>query len=147
MKGGEQVDLKVWTPFMDLDKEWWFDFPRFVRETSGFRPSMDVVRTDDQLVLTAELPGIVPEDVDVALDGDILTIKGEKSDEREVSDEDRYLHERTFGSFERRIVVPDGVTADDIAADVENGVLTVRVTVPEDKVLEPRHIPVGTKLS
>ena len=141
------MDLKVWAPFMDLDKEWHFDFPRFIRETSGYSPSMDVTRTDGHLVLTAELPGITPDDVDVSLDGDILTIKGEKSEEREVEEADRYLRERSFGSFQRRIVVPNGVTADDIAADFENGILTVKVTVPEDKAIEPRRIPVGTKTS
>ena len=99
------MDIKVWAPFMDLDKEWRFDFPRFIRETSGYSPSMDVTRTDGHLVLTAELPGIAPDDVDVSLDGDILTIKGEKSEEREVEEADRYLHERSFGSFQRRIVV------------------------------------------
>ena len=141
------MDIKVWAPFMDLDKEWRFDFPRFVRETSAYSPSIDVTRTDGQLVLTAELPGIAPDDVDVSLDGDVLTIKGEKSEEREVSEADRYLHERTFGSFQRRIAVPGGVTADDIAADFENGILTVRVDIPEERAIEPRRIPVGTKTS
>lgn len=137
------MDLKIWAPFADLDKEWRLDFPRFVREATEFRPSMDVVRTDGQLVLTAELPGMTPDDVDVSLEGDILTIKGEKSDEREVTEADRYLHERTFGSFQRRIAVPDGVSADDVAADFDNGILTVRVTIPEEKTTEAKRIPVG----
>lgn len=139
------MDLKVWAPFADLDKEWHFDFPRIIRETSGFRPSIDVVNTDGQLVLTAELPGIAPDEVEVTLDGDILTIMGEKSEEREVSEDDRYVHERTFGSFQRRIAVPEGVTADDIAANFDNGVLTVRVTIPQEQAIEPQRIPVGTR--
>jgi HSP20 family protein len=144
-KGGETMDLKVWAPFADLDKEWRFDFPRLVRETGEFRPSLDVVKTDSQMILTAELAGIDPKDVEVSLDGDILTIKGEKSDEREASEADRYIHERTFGSYQRRIIVPEGVTTDDIAADFDNGILTVRVSIPEEKAVEPRRIPVGTK--
>jgi HSP20 family molecular chaperone IbpA len=52
------MDLKTWTPLPYLDKEWRIEFPRFVREVGEFRPSMDVVRTDGQLVLTAELPGM-----------------------------------------------------------------------------------------
>ena len=139
------MELKLWSPFVDLDKEWHFDFPRFVRETTVFRPSMDVTRTDGELVLTAELPGISADEVDVSLDGDILTIKGEKSEEREVSEEDRYIRERTFGSFSRRIVVPDGVSADGIDASFDNGVLTVRVALPDEKAIEPRRIPVEAK--
>lgn len=137
------MDLKLWAPFMDIDKEWRFDFPRVVREAASFRPSMDVTKTDGKLVLTAELPGISPDGVDVSLTGDILTIKGEKNEEREVSEEDRYLHERTYGSFQRRITVPDGVTPDSIEAKFDNGVLTVVVSVPEEKTAEAKHIPVG----
>jgi HSP20 family protein len=141
------MDLKTWTPLPYPDKEWRIEFPRFVREVGEFRPSMDVVRTDGQLVLTAELPGMSKDDVEVSLDGDILTIKGEKSDEREISEADRYVHERTFGSFQRRMTVPDGVTVDGIDADFENGVLTVQVALPEDKEVEPKRIPVGAKTS
>ncbi len=141
------MDLKTWSPIPYLDKEWRIEFPRFVREAGEFRPSMDIVRTNGQLVLTAELPGMSSDNVEVSLDGDILTIKGEKDDEREVSEADRYVHERTFGSFQRRITVPDGVTADSIDADFENGVLTVQVTLPEDKEVEPKRIPVGAKTS
>ncbi|HEX6286281.1 MAG TPA: Hsp20/alpha crystallin family protein [Acidimicrobiia bacterium] len=136
------MDLKVWTPFPYLDREWRFDFPRFFRETDEFRPSMDVVRTNGTLVLTAELPGMTADDVDISLEGDVLTIKGEKTDEREVSDADRYVHERTFGSFHRRMTVPDGVTAKAIDAKFENGILTVQVTLPEVKEVEPKKIPV-----
>ena len=137
------MELKVWSPFADLEKEWRFDFPRLL--TSEFRPAIDVVKTEDRIVLTAELPGMTPDDVDVSLDGDMLTIKGEKSDEREVSEDDRYVRERTFGSFTRRITVPEGVTAESIEANFDKGVLTVEVRLPEEKVMEPRHIPVEAK--
>jgi HSP20 family protein len=137
------MDLKTWTPFPYLDKDWRFDFPRFIRESGEFRPSIDVVRTNGNLVMTAELPGISPDDVDVSLDGDILTIKGEKTDEREINEADRYVHERTFGSFQRRMTMPDGVSSDAIDANFENGILTVQVTLPEEKDVEPKRIPVG----
>ena len=139
------MDLKTWTPFPYLDREWRLDFPRFMRETNEFRPSIDVVRTNGTLVLTAELPGITADNVDVSLDGDILIIKGEKTEEREVSEADRYVHERTFGSFQRRMTVPDGVSAEGIDANFENGILTVQVVLPEDKEIEPKKIPVLAK--
>lgn len=131
------MDLEKWSPFFDM--AWPFD--RFDR-TGKMRPMMDLVVTDDDYILTAELPGISPEDVDVSLEGDVLTISGEKRDEREVDEDDHYLHERVFGSFLRRITVPAGVSDDDIKAEFENGVLTVKVELPEEKKLETKRIPV-----
>lgn len=138
------MDLKIWAPFVDVDKEWRFEIPRLLREASGFRPSMDVVKTDGHMVVTAELPGISSDDVEVSLDGDILTIKGEKHEEKEVSEDDRYIHERSYGSFQRRITVPDGISADAIEASFDNGVLTVEVALPEEKPAESKRIPVST---
>lgn len=139
------MKLKEWAPFPYLDTDWRIDFPRIVRESYAFRPAIDVVRTVDRLVLTVELPGMSPDDVDISLDGDVLTIKGEKTDDNEVSEEDRYLHERSFGAFQRRIVVPDGISADAIDASFDNGVLTVDVELPEETTSEPKKIPVGAK--
>ncbi|HSJ83711.1 MAG TPA: Hsp20/alpha crystallin family protein [Acidimicrobiia bacterium] len=142
------MELKVWSPFFDLDKEWHlFDFPRVAREITGFaiRPSIDLVKKDGELIVTVELPGIDPENVEVSLDDDILTITGEKTDEREISEDDRYMHERSFGKFQRRIPLPDGVSADKVTADYDKGVLTVSVPLPEDTTPEPRHIPVEVK--
>jgi HSP20 family protein len=139
------VDLKTWTPFPYLDTDWRIDLPRLFRESGAFRPSIDVVRSDDRLMLTAELPGLTADDVEVSLDGDILSIRGEKSDETETEDAERYIAERTFGAFMRQIAVPSGVTADEVDATFEDGVLTVRVDLPEEKADEPKRIPVGTK--
>lgn len=138
------MDLKNWTPFPYLDSDWRVDFPRIVREPFGFRPSVDVVREEGHLVLTVELPGLSPDDVDVSLDGDILCVKGEKTDETKTEEKDRYVHERSFGSFQRQISVPAGVNPDGIEATFDNGVLTVRVKLPEEESLGPRRIPVGT---
>jgi HSP20 family protein len=139
------MELKLWSPLFDIDKEWRFDFPGIFHEAEGFRPSVDVVRTDGKLVMTAELPGIEPENVEVTLEGGVLTIKGEKSEETEIEEKNRYIHERSFGAFQRRIGVPDDVTAEDVAADFENGVLKVQINLPEEKTGEPHRIPVGVK--
>lgn len=139
------MELRAWTPFLDLDKEWrFFDFPRFTREMTGFefRPSIDVVRDGEELVVTAELPGIKAEDIDVSLDGGVLTIKGEKFEEKEASEDDRFVRERTYGKFQRRITLPEGISADAMNATYDKGVLIIRVSIPEEKVDEPRHIPV-----
>ncbi len=141
--------LKLWTPLFDLEKDWRFDFPRladfpFLGEMTGFdfRPSIDVVETEGELVVTAELPGIDPDDIDVALEGDFLVIQGEKTQRAETSDEDRYVRERTFGSFLRRIPLPEGTSADKMTATYDKGVLTIQITLPESKEREPRRIPV-----
>lgn len=139
------MELRTWTPLFDLDKDWrFFDFPRMAREMTGleFRPSIDVVREKEDLVVTAELPGIEPDDIDVSLDNGILTIKGEKSERKEISEDDRYMRERSYGRFLRRITLPEGIEADTMKATYDNGVLNIRVAVPEEKVDEPRHIPV-----
>lgn len=139
------MELKLWSPFSDLEREWRFDFPRFFGESVfGFRPSLDVVKKEGEVIVTAELPGIDPKDVEVVLDGNFLTIKGEKTEEKEISEDERYVHERSYGRFQRRIPMPEGVSADKIAASYDMGVLNVHVTLPEDKTIEPRKIEVKT---
>jgi HSP20 family protein len=142
------MELRLLAPFFDLDKEWrMFDLPRILRDTDGmaFRPSTDLIKEDGELKVTVELPGIDLEDVDVSLDGKTLIIKGEKTEEKEISDDDRFLHERIYGNFQRRIPLPDGVSADKVRADYDKGVLTVSVTLPEEVTPEPRQIPVEVK--
>ena len=139
------MELKLWKPFFDLDREWRaFDFPRLTAEMTGFafRPSIDLVKVDGELVMTAELPGLDPDDVEVTLADDVLTIKGEKSEERETTEDDLYLHERSYGKFQRRIALPSGTSPDKMTAHYDKGVLTVRVALPEETKPEARHIPV-----
>lgn len=139
------MELKAWTPFLDLDRSFrLFDFPPFTREMTGFefRPSIDVIREGEELVVTAELPGMAAEDIDVTLDKGVLTIKGEKTHEEEISEDDRYVRERSFGRFQRRITLPEGVKADAMNASYDKGILSVRVALPEEKTQTPRQIPV-----
>lgn len=145
------MELKVWAPFLDLDKEFrLFDFPRMMGEGREFpiRPSIDIVRKNGDLILTAELPGIDPEkDVEITVDGDVLSIKGEKMEEKEISEDDRYMHERSYGKFQRRISLPGGVSPDKVTAGYDNGVLTVHVSLPKEKEEVHRTIPVKVKAS
>jgi HSP20 family protein len=139
------MELKLWSPFSELERDWRFDVPRLFGESVvGFRPSLDVVKKEGEVIVTAELPGIDPKDVEVVLDGNFLTIKGEKTEEKEISEDERYVHERSYGRFQRRIPMPEGVSADKIAASYDMGVLNVHVTLPEDKTIEPRKIEVKT---
>jgi HSP20 family protein len=141
------VELKIWTPLLDLEKELRSLFDRFPHPLGSeldFRPTTDVVREDGTLVVTTEVPGIDPEnDIEITLDDDMLVIKGHKTAEKEVSEKDSYLLERHFGSFERRVPLPDGVDPDAITASYDKGVLTVRVPIPPEAVESiPRAIPI-----
>lgn len=146
------MKLELWRPFFELDRDWdpMFRFPRlFEGREFDFRPSIDATRTDGELIIKAELPGIDPaQDMEITVDEDFLMIKGEKSAEKEVKDEDRYVHERRYGKFVRRIPVPEGVSADKVAASYKDGVLTVKILLPEEKAkFEPRKIPVEMSTS
>ena len=108
-----------------------------------FRPITDIVRENGGLVVTAELPGIDPaKDVEILVESDMLVIKGEKAAEKTVEEKDRYLHERHFGSFERRLPLPDGVDPEAITATYDKGVLTVRVPMPAQATSAARTIPI-----
>jgi HSP20 family protein len=141
---------QVWRPFESLRREvdrlfddfdggFWrssFRMPSFdvapVRRgqaTFAAMPAVDVSETDKAYEITAELPGMDEKNVEVKLANGILTIKGEKQDEKEEKKKDYYMRERSFGSFERTFAVPDGVDSDKIEAGFRNGVLSV--TLPK----------------
>jgi HSP20 family protein len=103
-------------------------------------PAVDIAERDDALVLTAELPGMSRDDIEVELENNVLTIRGEKKDEREEKEEDRYVYEREFGAFARSFTLPRTVDADRIHARFENGVLTV--TMPKSERARGRRIDV-----
>ncbi|MDB5409813.1 MAG: type effector protein [Rhodospirillales bacterium] len=105
-------------------------------------PRIDVSETDQQLIVRAEMPGVGEDDFSVELDGDVLTIRGEKKIENEERDERRHIVERAFGSFMRAIQLPFAPKPDQIGASFENGVLTV--TIPKSAGQQGSHrIQVG----
>ena len=115
------------------------DFDRFFDDVFGgrravsrpvsrvFAPKIDISETETSLQFSAELPGIGKDDVEIVLDGDRLTIKGEKKTERKEGDGDSgyRLRERTYGAFQRSFRLPDRVDLEKIDAVFDNGVLTV----------------------
>jgi len=88
-------------------------------------PAVDVTDTEKTYEVTAELPGMDEKNVEVKFANGVLTIKGEKKEEKEEKQKDYHLSERRYGSFQRSFTVPDGVDADKIEATFKNGVLTV----------------------
>lgn len=125
----------------EIDKLFEDTFGRGPDGQHAWTPAVDISETDNELTFVVELPGMKAEDVDVsALDG-VLTIKGERTDERTVGENERYhLVERNYGSFLRRFQLPQGVDAEKIRADVENGVLHVHI--PKAAVSKPMNVRV-----
>lgn len=144
------MELKIWTPLFNLEKDMRAMFDRLQQsmgegERFDFRPTTDMVRDNGTLTVTTELPGVDPvKDIEIAIEGDVLVIKGAKTAERELTEKDTYLHERHFGSFERRLPLPDGVDPDKIEAAYDKGVLTVRIPMPDTGVAKTHRIPVKT---
>ena len=95
---------------------------------------LDMYETENDIVVKAAIPGVKPEDIEVTVTGDLLSIKGEFQSETEQKDEKRNYHrqERRYGSFCRQLTLPAGVNADACAADFENGVLTLKMPKIEE---------------
>lgn len=107
---------------------------------SSWVPPVDVLEEQDDIRILAELPGVKPEDVQISLEGNVLTIHGSKQQTAEEKTERVHRYERTYGSFERTFTLPATVDAANIKADYENGVLTV--TLPKVEQAKPRQIQV-----
>lgn len=114
-----------------------FEFPDFFRRLFDADLEASFVRVEEfvdggKLVIRAELPGIDPDkDVELTVDDDILHIRAEREEKTEHKEKDGYRSEFRYGSFARRIPLPIGSTAEDIAATYNDGVLEVRIPVPE----------------
>ncbi|MPZ13139.1 MAG: Hsp20 family protein [Chloroflexi bacterium] len=102
--------------------------------------SVDVYETDDEVVVTAPVPGVKPEDIDVSIQGNSLSIKGETKMERDVSEENFYRRERRYGKFGRQIMLPTVVQSERAEARFENGVLTLHM--PKAEEVRPRKIQI-----
>lgn len=121
-----------------------FDFDRFDSGSGLFdrtmSPALDVVETNDDFVITCDLPGVSEKEVDVSIAENVLTIKGVKSQTRERSEQKIYRRESWGGTFQRTLSLPKGVNADRVQAVLKDGVLTV--TLPKREEVKPKQITV-----
>ncbi|HPL63886.1 MAG: Hsp20/alpha crystallin family protein [Syntrophales bacterium] len=106
-----------------------------------FSPSLDVKETDEEIKVSAELPGLDEKDIEVTLTGDALVLKGEKKEEKEEKEGNYYRVERRFGSFRRAVTLPEGIDADKAEAKFEKGVLTINIP-KTGKEPESKKIPI-----
>ena len=147
----ESLRREVDRLFDDFDGGFWrspfrmpsFDVAPFRRgEALAAMPAVDVSETDKAYEITADLPGMDEKNVEVKLANGVLTIRGEKQDEKEEKRKDYYMRERSFGSFERTFAVPDGVDSDKIEASFKKGVLSVMLPKSADAQKAEKKIAV-----
>jgi HSP20 family protein len=121
-----------------------FDFRPFRRftEEGEWMPSVDVSETAKEIIVNAEIPGVEAKDIDVNLDGNVLTIKGERKREHEEKEENFHRIERSYGSFFRTLSLPSEVDGEKIKATYKKGVL--RITLPKTKKAAGKKIEIAT---
>jgi HSP20 family protein len=145
----ESLRREVDRLFEDFDRGYWrspfrhsvFDVEPFWRRelSRGATPAVDIIDKDNAYEITADLPGMDENNIEVRVVNGSLMIKGEKQEEKEEKKKGYYLHERHLGSFERCFAVPEGVDANKIEASFKKGVLTVTLPKkPEAQKLEKK---------
>lgn len=127
--------LLGWDPFREMT-------PFAVETSASFYPAFEVKETKDGYVFTADLPGVKQQDIDVNVSGTRLTISAKREAEKQEKSDTYYAYERSYGSFTRAFTMPDGVNANQVHADLRDGVLTVSVAkLPE---AQPKRISITT---
>lgn len=102
--------------------------------------AMDVYETDKDVVVKMDVPGLKPDDLDIAVRGNMLVVRGETRSEEEVKEEDYFRRERRFGSFRRAVNLPSAVDADKAEASLSDGTLTI--TLPKKEQVREKSVPV-----
>ena len=106
-----------------------------------WNPAMDLVESEGHFVLKADLPGLTQDDVSIEISDNTLTLSGERKAEHESREKGWYRLERSSGRFSRSLSLPEGVDADAVTAEFDNGVLEVRIPKPEER--KPRRVEIG----
>ena len=106
-----------------------------------WNPAMDLVESEGHFVLKADLPGLTQDDVSIEISDNTLTLSGERKAEHESREKGWYRLERSSGRFSRSLSLPEGVDADGVTAEFDNGVLEVRIPKPEER--KPRRVEIG----
>jgi HSP20 family protein len=146
------ADIIRWDPFAEMTSlrdtfDRFFEDGRpwrvgFANATGAFVP-VDVLEANDEVVVNASLPGVKPEDIDISVTGQVLTLKGQSKDEHEEKTQNWYRRERRQGAFIRQIQLPTEVDSSAANAVYEDGVL--RLTLPKAEAVKPKTIKVQAR--
>jgi len=146
-------NITRWDPFREpqsirsfIDR--YFDEPFFPapqlwgQRSESYSLPLDVIEEDGQYIVKASIPGVNPEDVEITLTDNVLTIKGEMKQENERNEANYHVRERRTGNFVRQVALPMAVNSDHVEATNENGVLTLHL--PKSEAAKPKKIAVKT---
>lgn len=145
----------LWDPFHmletlqdDMNRLFDFSFSKWPEKSTGllqggWSPAIDIYDEKDELIVKADLPGLTKDDIEVTIEGNILTLKGEKKHEEKTKEKDYVREERFYGAFHRAIALPTSVDADKVKAAYKNGVL--ELTLPKKEEAKPKQINVEVK--
>jgi len=147
-RGGRPVYFRPFFGLRGLQDEMNRVFSDFFDEAgektiAAFSPAVDLVDTENSLQVKVELPGVKKEDVEITLKNDVLTVKGEKKEEKEEKGENRYYIERSYGSFSRSLTLPAAVQFDKVVASFVDGVLEITLPKAEEEKARQVEIKVG----
>lgn len=147
------MSLIQWEPFADTESVFnrlvsssLARWPRGLGQASGgkldWSPSADISETDQEYVIRAELPAVKKEDVQVTFDDGMITIKGERKQQKEDKSEKYHRIESFYGSFERAFTLPENINADSIRCESKDGILTVHIPKMQTQKAQPKQISV-----
>lgn len=134
--------LAPWNPLRDLEKEV-NGFLGLTPRTYDWLPAVDFRESEETYTLDAEVPGLDKENIQIEVEDNVITLKGERKNEHEEQKEGYYRVERSYGRFERSFEVPGGFDGGKVEAKLENGVL--HITLPKREEAKPKHITVNVK--
>lgn len=118
-----------------------FEGPSGESSLTTWAPAVDIFETEHELVVKADLPDVDPKDLDIRVENNVLTIRGERKFEKKVSEENYLRVERAYGAFARSFSLANTVNSENIKADYQNGVLTL--TIPKREEAKPKQIRVN----
>ena len=146
------MELAKWTPRRNV---WGLHnrmnrlFDDFFAPTTGteetlfprnWNPSADIYEDDDNYVIQAEVPGVDKNNIHINFENNVLVLKGERTENNEVKEENYYRREMATGTFQRSFALPEGIDVDNIKADYKDGV--IKITIPKPKSRQPKKISV-----
>jgi HSP20 family protein len=145
-----------WDPFREMetfreamdrmfDEPWRSQAGLGLQRSEGFPLALDVAEDNSAYIVKASIPGVDPEQIEITLTDNVLTIKGETKSEQDSGDKNYHVRERRFGSFMRSVTLPMPVDTEKVEATHENGVLTLRL--PKTEAVKPKRISVNKTIS
>jgi HSP20 family protein len=152
IKGGMIMELARWTPRRNawgLQNRMNRLFDDFFAPMTGteealfprnWNPTADIYEEDEHYVIKAEVPGVDKNNIHINFENNVLVLKGERTENKEVKEESYYRREMATGTFQRSFALPEGIDADAIKADYKDGV--IKITIPKPKSRQPKKISV-----